>query len=118
LRAADLMSDAIPALSELQARVAGLASPIVDETTADQTGALVGWMAVIEGRGLYTDEEWKRSNARAALGSPAIPSDTSRLDWLQANSQGFASAIEMDHDAWLGDSNDLRAAIDEAMKRS
>ena len=45
-----------------------------------------------------------------------LQKETARLDWLQDNSQVFASAIEMDHNARLGDSSDLRAAIDEGMQ--
>ena len=45
--------------------------------------------------------------------------DTARLDWLEAHSAYFGSAIEMDHGAWLDyDADSLRAAIDEAMRAS
>ena len=45
----------------------------------------------------------------------AAAQDTARLDWLEAHSSKYYSAIEMDHNAPLGDGATLREAIDNAL---
>jgi hypothetical protein len=59
----------------------------------------------------HRERPWQTTHA-LAVEVVRLMDDAARLDWLQAHSQAFPSAIEMDHDARLGDDKDLRAAID------
>jgi len=63
----------------------------------------------------YAPDPRQLFNALATALRAAL-ADQRRIDWLEANSRYFSSAIEMDHDSRLnGDALSLRAAIDAAL---
>jgi hypothetical protein len=81
----------------------------IERMRGDADDADVAWM-VAELRELESETLPQLISERDAL-----KADKERLDWLSENSSVFASAIEIDHGAWLDDSKpNLREAIDAA----
>ncbi len=62
---------------------------------------------------------WAKVKAGRSPAEVPPTEDTKRLDWLEAHSTYFASAIELDHDShltWKEPRESLRSAIDASME--